>query len=518
MYFFLKRIKNFALVINSLFLILPAFSVRAQSLIGLQSNYAGSHAVNMNPASLTTSNIFMDIGLFSFGAITYNDFMYVKSKDFRNFIFNSDHSWPEYYDNKGNKTYYLYNQNRNSKNLNEAIDLNLFSSMYNINGISAIGFSINNRVYSSARHIPWEIPMILTQSLDSSYYNHYSSTNSIVSNMEWSEIALSYSRTIYEHYQNKLDVGVNLKFLMGYAAAVFDMRNIDYEINNDIIILVNSFDADIAYSIPLNYNQAFANTAKLFNSDRMIKGWGGAADIGIVYTKKQDCIKPKKRRQSSLYPITKYYWRLGLSLLDLGSIKYKNNAELHHFETGIKTFFNLNAFDKPENFEKLAHLMSATYYNDDSLKSKISDKFVVGLPSAVSIQFDWNFAKNSYLNATVIQPINLFEYSVSRSASIMLAPRYESEYFEATIPVILNDYKHLLIGASVRYMFLTIGTENIASFLGIGKLNGLDIFISLKYNLEKDKGFFTRDTCYSNNIKTYKKRSKKSRPLKISKR
>jgi hypothetical protein len=51
----------------------------------------------------------------------------------------------------------------------------------------------------------------------------------------------------------------------------------------------------------------------------------------------------------------------------------------------------------------------------------------------------------------------------------------------------LQDWKNLNVGFSVRYYYLTLGTDKLISFMGLQDLRGFDFYASLKFNLFKGK-------------------------------
>ena len=195
-----------------------------------------------------------------------------------------------------------------------------------------------------------------------------------------------------------------------------------------------------------------------------------------------------------------YVWKLGVSLMDVGYIHFKNNAAVNSFHNDDKVQFNTYAFDDVKQFKDVMEFMSAVYYNGDSLASLAANEFSVGLPTTLRLQFDYNIKDNFYINATYIQPLKLMKYSVEALPQLMIEPRYESEYLEFSIPFTLQDYRHLLLGASARLGFITIGTQNISSYLGFGDVRGVDVFVSMKFNLTKGKCSDKFSACWSSNF------------------
>lgn len=493
----MKSIKVISKILLLVFLIC-AKTTNSQMIIGLQSNYAGSRSLMLNPALIASSDIYFDIAIANVSVTAFNDFAYMNSHDAMRAIFSRQHITPSYTLNGKGVPYYIYDYPKhNNRNLYESLDLNLLSLMYNINGLQAIGFSINTRVYSNANNIPWEIPEMMTFGLDDSdYYQRYVSENFKIASLAWNEFAFSYSNVVYERYFSRIDIGASFKYLMAYSGAYADVKHLDYEIVTKDSIFINNVDTDVFYSMPFNYHDKFSDDTFF---DRSIQRGGGfSIDIGFTYTQKNTIKQSRKNLASCLLPEIDYKWRLGFSIMDLGFVQFNKNVVNNNFYIDKTVIFDKDAFEKIESFEELNKFVTALCDDGDSTFSVDRDKFVLGLPTTLRLHFDYNMVSDLYVSAAVVQAVRMFDNSVKASSQIVVEPRYESHYFEFSLPFSLRDYKHINIGATMRLGFLTVGTYNVANYLGIGKTNGLDLYISLKINLNRGVCLGTRyDACWS---------------------
>jgi hypothetical protein len=89
------------------------------------------------------------------------------------------------------------------------------------------------------------------------------------------------------------------------------------------------------------------------------------------------------------------------------------------------------------------------------------------------------------VNALLIYGFDLSSASVSRPSEIAITPRYESRSFEANLPVSFYDWNKLRIGLSLRYYYLTIGTEKLGQFFRISNFTGLDLYVALHFFIDK---------------------------------
>ncbi len=502
-YFKIMRILKYLFLSLSILITDNSFS---QSLIELQSNYSGSNSLSMNPALITTSYVYTDISIANFGLSVFNDYAYIKGDDLRTLIYSEKHTLPTYLIHDKEMNFAIYdNSSHKPKNLYESIDLNLLRFMLNIDEKQSLGFSLNGRVYTNATNIPWEIPEICTFGVeDSTYHNHYSSTDARIATMEWMEVAFSYSRKLYERYIHRFDAGITVKYLIGYSAASGIINDLDYEISTtedengekEELIEINRFNADLAYSLPINYDESIYSKSVFNNS--LSRGNGIGLDIGFLYTHRKNSVTNKKRITSPCQQAKiRYQWRIGISLMDLGFINFKKNAVDNYFDYNGSTLFNISDYNDIEHFGQMIEMMSETYYGDTET-SRVGNSFKMGLPTTLRLQFDYNILNNFYVNATFIQPVRLLKYSVEATPQILVEPRYESNYFDFSIPLSFRNYKHFCIGAAARFGFISIGTQNLASYFGFGKVNGMDLFVSLKFNLIKGNCAEDRfDACWS---------------------
>jgi len=109
----------------------------------------------------------------------------------------------------------------------------------------------------------------------------------------------------------------------------------------------------------------------------------------------------------------------------------------------------------------------------------------MSLPTTLSIQYDYHFEGNFYLGAYFLQPLRFRLKSVRQPPLLALIPRYETRIFGASFPVTVYNYEKVRIGAALRFYSVTVGTEKLGTFLGIGNLTGMDFFFSVRFNLEK---------------------------------
>ena len=105
------------------------------------------------------------------------------------------------------------------------------------------------------------------------------------------------------------------------------------------------------------------------------------------------------------------------------------------------------------------------------------------LPTGISLQADYSFNENIFLNATIVQGMRFSKPGIVRNSIIAISPRYEHRWFSFQMPLVLHNYQNFRVGLSARAAFLIVGTDNIGSLVGRSSdFTGTDIYVGLKIN------------------------------------
>jgi len=189
-----------------------------------------------------------------------------------------------------------------------------------------------------------------------------------------------------------------------------------------------------------------------------------------------------------------YAWRLGVSLIDVGFIRYNNLAERHRIEFDTVITVTDAAFPaRSDPRERITDVSQA--FLGDPAKSLQARAFSMGLPTALSVQFDVRVTQMMYVGALWVQRIPVFSHSLQRPNTLAVVPRFEHRWVSVSFPVVLNDWQSLRLGLAARFGFLAFGTDNLNSFFQKDRLTGSDVYIGLKINgfslhfKEKEKAY-----------------------------
>jgi hypothetical protein len=279
--------------------------------------------------------------------------------------------------------------------------------------------------------------------------------------MTWGEVGLNYMHQL-EVSGGDLAIGATVKYLNGYEGAFL------YS-DKDFLLTKLPGDTLSSNSVSFNYGYTSSNldmqTVQVENNGR-----GVGIDLGFVYTAKD-------------YN-DEYLWKIGVSLLDLGRVTFDQNAREHLAVSDQLVVLATEEFQNIEDlqdFESKLELFSDQVLGDSAL-SYLDGEFSMWLPTALSVQADYKFAPNLFVNATWVQGIPLGGVGVRRGSLLAVSPRFEHRWFGATLPLSVYNWQDVRVGLAARVAFFTVGTSNLGSIFGQNTFTGTDFFFAVKMN------------------------------------
>jgi hypothetical protein len=457
----------------------------AQEMFGVTiSDYNGISSTMLNPALMTGSRSYLDINVVS-GNLFFENSIYYLPTSFNTFpkFINGNYNLYEGQFKYGRS--FSYYNNTDSKYL--VANAKIMGPSFFIQlGKHAFGLATTLRSIQAGNNIPYEIPIISYEEISYEELHRIEFNNFDVdfAGMTWAEIGISYAYDLIDYRNNRLTIGANLKALFGMQGGFVNAGNINYIIIDNETLNIINLDSDFGYAFPLDPETNQLSFNPLF------RGFGVGADLGIVYTKKRAVINYEGERLICAKPYHDYYFKIGASLLDFGSVSFKKESALHSFDN---VGYYWEQFDTVQfsSTEIILQDMSTILYGvlDASF---VSNKFNIALPTAISLQFDYHFNNNIYMGLVWIHPFKILRNSIWHPAQIALIPRYEKRYFGISLPLSIYNYYKPRLGASIRIYILTIGTDNMGSWFGVDDFTGSDIYFSFKFNLGKGRCLSSR--------------------------
>jgi len=473
-------VKRQVLIIFSLLVLTTIRVVSAQEMIGVVfGNYSGINSAIINPALMTGSKAYINVNIVSSDVFVKNNWAYIPKEDKTLWdLFTLDTLVPEYGKWKYNGLY-TYHRNTNPTNIYQSTRL-LGPSFMIQTGSHAFGLSLSLRGMTSATNIAYEMPIFMYEGMTYEKLQNivFDDYNFNFSTMTWSELAASWAWDFMRPYKAKLTFGVNLKLNLAHDGAYAVNNRAKYIIYDPKTIQIYNYDAEIAYAAPINYD-----STDILIEGPFIKGIGAGIDLGFVYTRMKSSIYRRGGSKICSKPYEDYIYRIGVSILDIGAVSFNKNAQKHNYND-VSVYWA--QFDTLEyhSFNSIMQDLSKAFYGDPN-KSKTAEKFSIPLPATLSLQFDAHIKRNLYVSALVIQPLAFSKRQLMRPVQYAITPRFENDYFAISIPLSLSQYKYFRLGTAIRLGPLTVGSERLGTLLGISDLDGMDLYMSLKFSLKK---------------------------------
>ncbi|MCR6719051.1 MAG: DUF5723 family protein [Chitinophagaceae bacterium] len=282
--------------------------MKAQEFSGVRTgNYTGVNGVFYNPANIADSRHKWQFNLVSFHALVGNDKASFSLSDLTN-SFDGDELEDQLTGNGSGLTSAMVYTNIHGPSL-----------MLTIDKKSSIALTTRARVLMNAIDIDGELAKRIIDDADDGdgNFNIASAARMRVNMNAWSEFGFTYSRVLMENGPHFLKGGITMKYLAGAANAYIGIDNLTGQVTEDIIT-GNSYLSNASGRMQLGFGGVSLNDFEL-NDLTSFKSTGFGADLGLVY----------EYRPASLndYDVAsnKYRFRVGLALLDAGSISYKRD-------------------------------------------------------------------------------------------------------------------------------------------------------------------------------------------------
>ena len=418
----------------------------AQEQMGLvHDNYAPVNGMILNPSAIVDQDVWLDINLVGADVYARNNFAFYPKTTLLKAA-----SWAG--------TTPQYNLGR--KNIKAHLDAEVLGPSASIAfGRHAVGLHTSVRAMANVRKVPGMLGQIAVTEAIPTQDATYIGRNGRFKTMGWGELGLTYGYMVKQYGRNQFNVAGTVKRLFGIYHADIITKYGEVNVVDQAGTLA-ALDGKYAYAQP-NWKAGRGWGLNLgFTYKKMLEDVSGY----LPYTKGAPCEKPD------------YKYKLGVSLVDAGYIRYKNNAQWGQFDQNT-TIDDLNSLADPANIA-----------NDASIPQN-GTKFTAATPTGLSGQFDYNFENHFYANATVVQKVTRPGFfGVERANVLSISGRYERKWFGASLPITMYDYTTPQIGLMLRMGPVIVGSDHITPFFWKQDLYAADIYAHLKIPIHRSPG------------------------------
>ena len=439
-------------------LLLLAFPLRAQERFGLlHSNFGGTDVAFINPARTAGQWPWMDIRLAGADVFAWNSLV----------------AWTGRQDPLLNEFRSGFATAGEGRLVMRSLDLarthratvsaNMLGPAVSVAlGRGTIGVGVRSRAFVSASGVSPELGNFIFQGLNYAPQHgvRYSDSRLRVLGAAWTEAGVNYAHIIKAEGFNLLSAGVGARYLMGHSAGAFQITSLDYTVHDTARLDIHDVTTRYGYAAPA-----------------MNAGSGWGADLGFTFERtlsEVDGYRPH-RGGAGCTPM-RYRYRIGVSLIDLGGIRYQN-AEAGAISAGTLTIPDHQDM-RVRGVEGVDSLLgTATRWSR-------TQGLRVGLPTAISLQYDQRVADFIYLGTTVLQNVaGPNSLRLRRAGAIAFTPRFETRYVEAAIPVVFHEFDLAKpsVGLMLRFHGLVLGSDHIMPFISRRDVHALDLYVRLRW-------------------------------------
>ena len=497
--------------------------VNAQNYLGVMTNnYGGVMSTDLQPASFVDGRFLFDLNLGSVNINTYQNFVSFNTsgmpggwlKSFKNDEAYNSWALPDstFMDRHIVKRYADNSNDKMGANIN--LQMDLFNFAFHINSKIAIGLKAKARSITNIGNVDPSFAILIEQGLDyPSLWNQNIEEQFLnVNHLTWAEVGFNYGQVVLDKQEHFLKAGATIKYLKGYSAAYFQTSNLQFNLkNNDTTQLITgNFNYGYSDNLPGLIENGLDNK---FNSN-----FGVGLDLGFVYEwrPKYKDFKYDMDGETNLWMKNKnkYKAKVGISLIDLGSMRFKRGGLSRNFSVNNSSPFDLQSFSKASSLsdfdqilDSLINESSAAGNTNWTSEQSPNSTFVMRTPTALSLQLDYQLGKYFYVNVSGVMNVILKkkDTKVIVPNQLSITPSFDWSWFGLFLPISMNEYSGFKTGLASRLGPLSIGVTDFRALFSVGKVRGAEFYLGLRLPIlysaikdkDKDKVSDLKDNCIS---------------------
>ena len=481
---------KFSSILIFCFLIGKGQIMFCQQYLGIVgSNYAGTNNLYANPSNAVDSR--------------YKIYVNLAAADL--FLGNNAIRWDAPYSfikllkgavNKNDRViwrnrYLIPIENNRDKNMNGLIDVRGPAVMYAIDSKQSIAISSRGRGGASFSNVSHELATLMQYGTrNPTIFQSASDLHMNLNMNSFAEIGATYAKDISLNPEEAIKVGITAKRIIGLSNFHMNAKESSYQITDNVI---NPDDPgflydDVLFLNHINAQYGYSDEDNGINDFSMSPGyWLGTAspgrgigfDIGVSYEYRPEIHKytyKEKGIQKIDQTQNKYKYKIGVSLIDVGRVKFDNPSYVSNFESVAD---NRYVFENGIKLFPNRRLMTGINRSLGPYAGADLQKFKANLPTTFQAYFDYKVKENIYVYSTWVQNLRSSNSLGMRMPSLVsVVPRYETKWIDVAMPVsLLNDYQLLTIGLAARFGPVFIGSDNLQGLLNIANPRGFDFFV-----------------------------------------
>ena len=499
------------------------YQLNAQNYLGVMtSNYGGVMSTDLQPASFVDGRFLFDLNLGSVNVNAYQNFVSFNTsgmpggwlKSFKNDEAYNSWALPDstFMDRHIVKRYADNSNDKMGANIN--LQMDLFNFAFHINSKIAIGLKAKARSITNIGNVDPSFAILIEQGFDyPSLWNQKIEEQFLnVNHLTWAEVGFNYGQVVLDKKEHFLKLGGTIKYLKGYSAAYFQTSNLQFNLkNNDTTQLITgNFNYGYSDNLPGLIENGLDNK---FNSN-----FGVGLDLGFVYEwrPKYKDFKYDMDGETNLWMKNKnkYKAKVGISLIDLGSMRFKKGGLSRNFSVNNSSPFDLQSFSTASSLSDFDQIIDSLILESSGAgntnwtsEQSPNSTFVMRTPTALSLQLDYQLGKYFYVNVSGVMNVILKkkDTKVIVPNQFSITPSFDWSWFGLFLPISMNEYSGFKTGLASRLGPLSIGVTDFRTLFSVGKVRGAEFYLGLRLPIlysaikdkDKDKVSDLKDNCIS---------------------
>ena len=436
-----------------------SFSISfSQTLPGYNtSNYNGVNGVFNNPANVVGSKYKWNVNLFSLNAGLANDNASFSLKNISSTL------------DEGADSLFFGDSKKNTSAFAN-VDIQGLSFMFDINKKNSIAFTSRVRIMANMADLDGQFIQSINDQVSPSTtfpVTLQSNKNQKFIINGWSDFGVTFGHVFLDKGPHFLKAGITAKYLAGATNNYVNIDNFRGTLNEDVsgnVYLTNASGKVAVGLAGIDFSDDNTDIADAID----FKSKGVGADIGFVYE-----YRPGNSNQ--------YKFKAGLSVLDIGSVKYTPNPN----QSGAYTINIPNGsqwypsdLDNKSLTEIKNYLDASPYFVNNAVSAS---GYKVSLPTTMQVNVDYAASKHFFVNLG--GQINLSKsdaYTSFYYNHVALTPRYENKIFGAYLPISYNELSGFNAGLSLRVGPLFFGSGSIVN-AALDNSKQADFFFGVRF-------------------------------------
>ena len=444
-------------------LLLGSTLLRAQDLPGFRtSNYSGVNGVFFNPASIADSRYRWDINVLSVNMQAGSEKAAFKFSNIS-----------KAFDGDSAISAQLFGKETGTANGLAALSAHGLSVMFNAGKKWSVAITSRARVLTNFNDVDGKLvkKIMDTDINDPSLpYSIASGSNMRLNATGWTDYGITAAREIVDKGKHFLKGGLTLKYLAGTGNAYIHINkfqgNMDVDIvQQDLYLRNTTGHIGMAFSGVRTDDWEVGDLSK-FNAS------GFGADLGLVYEYRPDynTYKDDPARWNST--MGKYLFKVGLSLLDLGRLRFTPDAQrsgAYDIDiTGSERYYvknnlqDLSVDNYNQKFKSQPAFFTATPAESPD------GKYPVSLPTTLQVYVDYHAHKGWYINLAsqlALSSNKTKPYNSAYYNSFTLTPRMEGKSIGVYVPLNYNELTSFNAGLGFRLGPVFFGSGSLLNLL-----------------------------------------------------